>query len=192
MTALTRETVEAMLAGVVCQLLRYEPETGRLFWRPRSAAFFADTPKVSAAGQASRWNAKHAEKETFLGVNKLGYRVGKIFRRHYSAHRVIWVMQTGAWPAGEVDHADTDPANNRWDNLREADRSDQEANKKVRSDNTSGFKGVSWSKRDGKWTTKLKYRGVCYSLGSYTNVEDAVAAVNAKRSEIHGQFARAS
>lgn len=160
---------------VLRQLLRYEPETGKLFWLPRPVEMFAASGVGGAAGEAARWNACRAGREAFTTSDQDGYRTGLVLGRRYRAHRVIWAMQTGEWPANEVDHADRNTANNRWVNLRAADRSDQEANKGLRSDNTSGFKGVSWSSRAGKWAAQLKFRGVCYRLGHHVTAEAAAA-----------------
>lgn len=177
---------------VLRQLLRYEADTGKLFWLTRPVEMFADSGVGGSAGEAARWNACRAGREAFTTSDQDGYRTGRIFGCRYRAHRVIWSMQTGAWPVAEVDHEDCDTSNNRWANLRAADRPDQEANKGLRSDNTSGFKGVSWSRRDARWTAQLKFRGVCYRLGHHATAEEAAAAVHVKRLEIHGQFARTS
>src|ERR1700730_17241508 len=53
-----------------------------------------------------------------------------------------------------IDHIDRDPLNNQTDNLRYATRSQQEANKSVRVDNTSGYKGVTWHGSCQKWMVR--------------------------------------
>lgn len=44
-------------------------------------------------------------------------------------HRAAWLLQTGAWPSHEVDHRNRQPADNRWDNLREATRGQNQQNR---------------------------------------------------------------
>jgi hypothetical protein len=69
-----------------------------------------------------------------------GYLAVRIGGRKYLVHRIIWLWMTGEWPAPECDHEDTFKANNRWDNLRLATGSQNNANKDVRADNKSGSK----------------------------------------------------
>ncbi|MBQ6539782.1 MAG: transcriptional regulator [Oscillospiraceae bacterium] len=45
---------------------------------------------------------------------------------------------------------------------------------KIRSDNTSGCTGVYW--RRNKWVAKIQYKGIIYSLGSFSKIEDAIKA----------------
>jgi len=67
---------------------------------------------------------------------------------------------TRKWPAYAVDHRNLDKGDNRWDNLREATRSQNMANTSLPSTNTSGFKGVIWSKRYKYWYLKaVEYSG---------------------------------
>jgi hypothetical protein len=79
---------------VLRQLIRYEPETGRLFWKER----------VAENRHGKTWNARHAGKEAFIQANAGGYKSGAIFDIRVSAHRVGWAMFTGEWPAGDIDN----------------------------------------------------------------------------------------
>ncbi|MEG7750695.1 HNH endonuclease, partial [Listeria monocytogenes] len=55
-------------------------------------------------------------------------------------------------PSGfEVDHIDGNGLDNRRANLRVASKTQNVRNQRIRQDNTSSFKGVSWSKRRQKW-----------------------------------------
>lgn len=42
--------------------------------------------------------------------------------------------------------------------------------------NTSGVRGVSWSKRDKKWEAYIKFKGTFHHLGHYRNIDDAAKA----------------
>ncbi len=44
------------------------------------------------------------------------------------------------------------------------------------SNNSSGRRGVSWHKGQGKWQARIQFRGRMYSLGYYRDFEDAVRA----------------
>ncbi|MBU0368027.1 hypothetical protein, partial [Acinetobacter baumannii] len=70
------------------QLLRYEPETGKLFWLPREPWRF-EVRCTSAASVCTRWNARYAGREAFTSISAQGYKQGGILRHQLSAHRVI-------------------------------------------------------------------------------------------------------
>jgi hypothetical protein len=100
---------------------------------------------------------------------------------------------TGEWPPErlEVDHKDCDPSNNRWDNLRLATASQNQANKKVSRANTSGFKGVSWHKDDKRWRAQIRMGGKKVHLGSFDTPESAHRAYSEAAMKHYGEFARA-
>lgn len=172
----------------VSQLLKYEPETGKLFWLPRPVEMFPSEPLRKT------WSTRYSGKETFTAIDSNGYRVGSIFGRMYKAHRVVWLVHKGSWPAGEIDHINGDRADNRIVNLRDVSPSENHRNQRRRSDNSSGFCGVRWHKRDQKWMAQIKVYGKWSHLGYFENFEDAVAArlaANTKYgfTERHGEFA---
>jgi hypothetical protein len=89
-----------------------------------------------------------------------------------------------------VDHIDGDGLNNQRSNLRLATHTENLRNQRIRRDNTSGFKGVSWSKASGKWVAQIRMTGKIKYLGSFTTPEEAYAAYCAAALELHGEFAR--
>ena len=54
------------------ELIRYEPETGKMFWKERDPRFFADT------GSAFLWNVDNAGSEIFEKTSADGYRKGSL------------------------------------------------------------------------------------------------------------------
>lgn len=147
-----------LAASEISKLLRYEPETGRLFWRYR--------PQGPA-----RWNTRYAGKEAFTATSN-GYRIGRIYDRAYKAHQVIWAIMTGAWPEHEIDHEDGDPGNNRWGNLKDKTHCHNMRNMKAHKDGSSGVKGVSWHARNKNWRVRIGGRHV----GSFGTLAEAKAA----------------
>jgi hypothetical protein len=100
---------------VLLQLLRYDADTGKLFWRPRGEDLFpAKTPARSAA-LCRLWNDRYADNEAFTHISE-GYHVGSVNGVLFKAHRVIWKMMTGN-DAEQIDHQDGDRANNKFGNL---------------------------------------------------------------------------
>lgn len=166
---------------VLRQLLRYEPDTGKLFWLPRGPEWFrSENPR--ARGQVKVWNARYAGRPALEALSQ-GYRVGRLFDVLVRAHRVIWAMTTGAWPEGEIDHINGDRADNRMENLREVSSGENGRNKGLRADNTSGQVGVSWSRLEGKWKVLIWRNGKPYSRGTFTNFVDAVRSRKAAEAE---------
>lgn len=172
------------------QLLRYEPETGRFFWRPRDGSWFCSGGRTTAEHAASTWNTKYAGKEAFLRDNGRGYLAGRVLNVGVSAHRAAWAIQTGQWPEHEVDHINGHKHDNRWENLRAATRSQNQFNRPARKDNSSGAKGVYFDKRSGKWAAQIRHNGKRFNLGLHASVDMASAAYRAGSERLHGEFAR--
>lgn len=97
---------------------------------------------------------------------------------------------TGEWPKQIVDLINGDRGDDRWANLREATYSQNNQNMTIRSDNTSGVKGVGWNKRQGKWHARVKVNGQLFHCGYFDSLEEAQQARNAKAALVHGEFAR--
>lgn len=118
-----------------------------------------------------------------------GYRMVRINYRAYGAHRLAWLLVTGDFPSGMLDHVDGNPLNNRWSNLREATSRQNCYNRRPRSDSKSGIKGVS---RHGRaWRARIWLHGSYMMLGTFSNSADAHLAYEAAAQRYFGLFARA-
>lgn len=109
----------------------------------------------------------------------------------YKAHRLAFLYMTGSTPK-MIDHKNRVKNDNRWSNLRECSYEENNCNTSIRSDNTSGVKGVSWDKNRNKWQAKVQFKGKTYGAGYHINLKDAEIAVSLKRDELHGSFANQS
>lgn len=174
---------------VLRQLLRCDPETGKLFWRERPASMFTDG-RYPAVRNAAAWNSRYAGVEAFTTIDNYGYHQGAIFDRLYRAHRVIWALVYGAWPTMEIDHINADKTDNRLVNLREANKSENGRNRELQANNTSGFKGVVWNRSRNRWHARITHQGRRRDLGYFHTETDAAKAYDAAAREHHGSFAR--
>lgn len=174
---------------VLRQLLRYEPETGKLFWKTRPEHMFQSGTRPSA-DSAIAWNNKFAGKEALYAIGTAGYPQGTVWCKNYRAHRVAWAIYYGRWPDGIIDHVNGDRTDNRITNLRDASLAQNMCNRPAPSDNKSGFKGVYWNSRENKWHVQVSFNGKRKSGGYYRNKEDAVRAYATLAGELHGEFAR--
>lgn len=119
-----------------------------------------------------------------------GYRKVCIDGRNYYEHRLAWLYMTGEWPHAQIDHKDMNTLNNRWQNLRYAIASQNHGNSHRRVNNTSGFKGVSWSRRNSAWIAQITRHGVHACLGIFTSREEAFAAYCVAARDHFGEFFR--
>ena len=87
-----------------------------------------------------------------------------------------------------VDHIDNDRQNNCLFNLRYVTDQENCFNSSLRSDNTSGCKGVSWHKKLNKWRSVIYFDGKCNHIGVFDNIEDAKKARQQKAKELFGEF----
>lgn len=186
---------QLLSTDVLQQVLRYEPETGKLFWRERPESMFSDSSfgassVRSAAWSAAIWNSRHAGKEAFTADNGKGYRQGKVFGGMLKSHRVAWALHHGQWPDREIDHINGDKSDNRASNLRLATAAENACNKSTYANNTSGYKGVSWSAKLGRWQASIKVGGKQSHLGFFDDPAKAHRAYSEAAHELHGDFAR--
>ena len=117
-----------------------------------------------------------------------GYRQIMINRCTYRTHRLIYLYHHG-WLPEFIDHINQNMADNRIENLRSATRVENSFNSKIRSDNTSGVKGVTWCKNKRKWLARLYADKKCVYFQRFENMKDAIDAVTKARPKYHGQFA---
>jgi hypothetical protein len=96
-------------------------------------------------------------------------------------HRLIMAAPDGIG----VDHINGDGLDNRRANLRLASQRDNSANMAVRASSATGFKGVSWKRRNRKWQAQI---GRTY-LGIFASAEEAARAYDHAAREAWGEFA---
>jgi len=97
---------------------------------------------------------------------------------------------TGAWPKHQIDHHNLDKADNRWRNLREATRSQNQANRRAHSNSRSGIKGVYLEGRSGRWRAQVQHKGRTHNLGRFDTAEEARAAYATAAAATFGEYAR--
>jgi hypothetical protein len=172
MSALTQERVKGL----------FDYRDGQLFWKERPRSDF----KTDLA--YLQWNPKHAGKQA--GCYS-GQRHGTVAidKRHYNLHRIIFLWHHGYEPE-IVDHADCNPQNNLIENLRAANKAENQRNSGMFSHNTSGYKGVVWSKVCQKWIARVKVHGKTKHLGVFEDIEFADLVAQEARNKFHGAFAR--
>lgn len=106
-----------------------------------------------------------------------GYRHIRFRGESWYAHRLAWLFARGEDPTWlTIDHKDGDKDNNAISNLRLADETSQRGNVGLRSDNTSGIRGVCFDKSRNKWMARLTKKGVVKNLGRFDTKKEAKAA----------------
>lgn len=87
------------------------------------------------------------------------------------------------------DHKNRNPLDNRRENFRLATTQENVRNCSLSKNNTSGFIGVSWKKKEQKWRAYIMIDYKQKSLGSYVNKEDAIRARLCAEKQYFGEFA---
>lgn len=115
------------------------------------------------------------------GYGFYAQRVSK--RKVIQIHRVVMNAQKGE----EVDHINGNTLDNRKNNLRKVTRSQNEWNRKKQSNNTSGYKGVIFSR--GRYVARIKVLNKVNYLGAFKQKKEAALAYNNAATKYHGEFA---
>lgn len=154
----------------------------------RVRALFDYTKDGMLVRKTTRGGSKAGEP---VGCNSKGYLIAMVDRKLYKVHRLIFLMHYGYLP-DEVDHIDMNKSNNRIENLRASDKRSNAWNCTKRSHNTSGYKGVCWSKRNKAWVAQICANGRRRCIGYFHTKEEAHAAYVEAAQQLHGEFARSA
>lgn len=163
------------------QIFDYEPETGVLRWRRR----FGDEPGIAI------FNGTHAGKPAGAPHSR-GYRQVTFkwngVKIKALVHRVCFAIHFGREP-NLVDHRNGVRDDNRASNLRDADASKNQCNRKGIVAK-SGLKGVYSHGCTGKFFSQILIKGRYEFLGVFEDKEDCARAYDAAALRLHGEFAR--
>lgn len=168
-------------ASYLHECFDYNPLTGELHWKDRPDEHFSHL-----SGRGSRmWQNRFPG--TLAGkLDSSGARQVVINHQAHLAHRIIWKFMTGDDPNGEIDHINRISGDNRWANLRLADRVTQGWNKGARKDSLIGKRGVQL--RNGRYGVRVRIDGKVRRLGSFATLEEAIIVREAADRKLHGEF----
>lgn len=104
----------------------------------------------------------------------------------YAAHRLIWLFAYGSWPYALIDHRNGVTWDNCIENLRDVSTTVNAQNmRKAMSNNKTGYLGVSYCKRNGKYDSRISIKGTIKFLGYFLTPELAHEAYLAAKREHH-------
>lgn len=148
--------------------MEYECESGRLLW------------KVSKNSH----NGRVKPGVPVGSVNGGGYLETRVNGYRTYVHRIAWALHHGAWPTKHIDHIDGNKLNNAIANLRDVPQHiNVENQRKLHSNNTSGYTGVMWRTDKKRWCAVIQVKGKRMRKGGFDTPEQAHEAyLQAKRS----------
>lgn len=133
-----------------------------------------------------RGSARAGPGEVAGTVDSRGYLVIGVDGKQRSAHRLAWLYFYGVWPERQIDHKDGDRLNNSIANLRDiAGALNRQNQRNPRSNNTSGFLGVSPCKKTGRWLAHIGIDGRSRYVGRYDTREEAHEAYLEAKRRLH-------
>lgn len=156
--------------------LHYNPETGVFTWLETHVHRLGKEAGSVKAGEVS----KDGRRYRYINISGVPYR----------ANRLAWFYMTGKWPDGDVDHENLIRDDNRWSNLRDATRAQNNVNSALPTHNKSGFKGVSFDKANKKWVAQMSVENRTVKIGRFATPELAAEAYRAAIVARFGEFAR--
>lgn len=154
----------------IADYLTYNSVTGVIFWN-------ASKSKSTKAGDIAG------------SVLKSGYRTIGILGKSVKAHRLAWFIHYGYWPTKQIDHINGNKDDNRISNLREATRTENNRNSVKPITNKTGYKGVCWVDRRGKYQAQIRDGGKSIFLGYFDCPEEAHSAYCDAAKKLHKEFA---
>lgn len=157
------------------ELIEYDPETGLFRW------------SETLAGDRRRrvgWFPGKADTRGYLQVRVNG--------RLWLAHRLAWLLMTGSPPSKQIDHVNRIKTDNRWSNLRPATHAENQRNRGLQSNNSTGYCGVYRRTLKGggeRFEAYIKVAGTVRHLGCFSTADAAYAARCDAARQYHGEFA---
>ena len=152
----------------ISTLLRYDPDTGDLYWR------VTKSPKAAAGQKAG-------------SVNQHGHVNLQIDKKMYAAHQIVFLLHHGYIPK-EIDHINRVKTDNRIENLRPCTSTQNKGNIGLLRTNSTGIRGVSRNSRSGKYHAQIKINGKQTYLGRFDTLEEAEVMYRGAARLYFGEF----
>jgi hypothetical protein len=165
-------------------LFAYDPETGFIINRlSLTAGASLGRPRL-IGGRAEYWGrprVRHGVEHGRVSVRG----------RFILAHRVAWALFYNEDPGSSfIDHINGDRRDNRILNLRLCKHQENCLNQKLRSDNKTGTKCVTWDASQRNYRVRITVKQQHFHIGRFKTLAEAVAAAEAARPKLHGEFSR--
>jgi len=150
----------------------YNPETGVFTWK--------------------QYRSSNAKKGDLAGtINNTGYRAIRVTvegkQKHLYTHRLAWFITHGELP-NIIDHINHNRDDNRIENLRSVNNSENLRNSKMRVNNKSGYRGVYFLKSINKWESQITLNGKKTHLGHFSCPKEASRTYEQRAKELFGEF----
>jgi hypothetical protein len=147
----------------------FEYREGKLYWK------YVKSIRIKAGDEAGREDGQ-------------GYRTVRFNYKMYRTHHLIYLMFHGVLPT-LIDHINNDRLDNRIENLRIATDSQNNCNKGIQANNTSGSKNVKWHERIKKYEVSVQINKQRKYIGVFEDLEFAELVAIEARNKYHGEFA---
>lgn len=145
-------TAQKITAKRLKELIEYDLVTGLMTWKkPRG--------RVKAGTVVTCKDSR-------------GYLVVRLDNVLHRVHRLAWLYTYGKLPT-LIDHINRDTSDNRICNLRECSPRENLLNSSLRSNNKSGFKGVSFDKQKNMFRACSSVNKKHVFLGYFKTAEEA-------------------
>ena len=165
-TGLTVETLKAHLS--------YRASNGKFFWHDLERPNQRGPKPKNPAGAIVR-SAGHRK---VIQIPE--------FKFKFLTARLAFLYMTGQWPKGQVDHADLDPTNDSWENLKDVSPSEARIRVGLRSDNREHVSGVHKSAKG--WRAQCAKNGKIVYRKWFKTREEAVSARMKAVRKYHGEY----
>lgn len=153
--------------------MRYLPESGELFWKPRGIA---------------TWDSGFSGKPALNHKDTTGYLRGTLLGKRVLAHRICFAIHNGYLPSN-IDHINGIRDDNRASNLREATMK-QNSQNRTGLNKTSNYKGVCWNTNSGRWRVTIWDGTKQLHVGMFDDEIDAAKAYDKICESLYGDFSR--
>lgn len=158
---------------LVREIFDYDPD-GYLVWRTKNRG-----RKIG-----SRAGSFNASGYRMISIGRSPGNRQLVPKRQWRAHRLIFLWHHGYIPE-ILDHVNGIKSDNRIENLRPANLTENNRNRKPQPNSTSKYLGVSWDRRLKRWVARIGKK----HLGCFKDEDDAARAYDAASKRIYGEFA---
>lgn len=133
-----------------------------------------------------KWYADHNKKRNVY-VAKRSYKSNGVPKTMLLHQFIMGTIERGH--DFSIDHINHDTLNNQKSNLRICNSSQNLMNQKMRKNNSSGYKGVSFQKKANKFKASIELNSKSVHIGLFNSPIEAALAYNKKALELFGEFA---